>query len=201
MTNVQNLMAEEADAEKGIALKWIEQETRRIARIVQKLLDFASAQPDAAQGTDLNKVIEDTVTLLRYSLKRHQEITMTTDFEADLPLAAISPDEFKQTMINLLKNAIQAIREKGEIALSTRHHPAEQAIAVTIADNGDGIKEEVIPRIFDPFFTTKANGEGTGLGLSVVYGIIKKYQGKITVTSQEGRGTQIRLAIPVLASR
>lgn len=198
MTNVQNLMAEEADAEKGIALKWIEQETRRIARIVQKLLDFASAQPDAAQGTDLNKVIEDTVTLLRYSLKRHQEITMTTDFEADLPLAAISPDEFKQTMINLLKNAMQAIREKGGITLATRHNPAEQTIAVTIADNGGGIKEEAIPRIFDPFFTTKANGEGTGLGLSVVYGIIKKYQGKITVTSQEGQGTQIRLAIPVL---
>jgi PAS domain S-box-containing protein len=201
MTNVQNLIEEEEDQEKCVALKWIEQETRRIARIVQKLLDFSSSQLDNTQGTDVNKVIEDTITLIKYSLKKNQQIAMTTDLEEDLPLAIMSSDEFKQMIINLVKNSIQAIQERGEILIKTRNSTPDQTICVSIEDNGVGIKEETIPRIFDPFFTTKQNGEGTGLGLSVVYGIINKYKGTIAVTSKEGKGTQVCLTIPMLENR
>ncbi len=201
MTNVQNLIEEEEDEEKRISLKWIEQETRRIAKIVQKLLDFSSSNLDNAQGTDVNKVILETITLIKYSLKKNQDIAMTTDLEEGLPLAIMSQDEFKQTIINLVKNSIQAIEKRGEILIITRNNTSDRTICVTIEDDGVGIQEEIIPRIFDPFYTTKHNGEGTGLGLSIVYGIINKYKGTITVASKEGKGTRIHLAIPVLEDR
>jgi signal transduction histidine kinase len=198
MTNVQNLIDEEEDDERRTSLKWIEQETRRIARIVQELLEFSSSNLDRTQETDVNSVIEETISLIRYSLKSSQDVSIRTDLETDIPLVLMSQDEFKQTIINLVKNAIQAIGVKGEILLTSRKKLTEQVVWVTVQDNGTGIREGDISRVFDPFYTTKHNGEGTGLGLSVVYGIINKYQGTITVESQEGEGTQIRLAIPVL---
>jgi signal transduction histidine kinase len=198
MTNVQNLIEEEEDEGRSVSLKWIEQETRRIAKIVQKLLDFSSSDLDSTRGTDVNKVILETITLIKYSLKKQQEITITTDLEESIPRSIMSQDEFKQTIINLVKNSIQAIEGRGDILVTTRNSRQDKIICVTIEDTGVGIKQENIPRIFDPFYTTKHNGEGTGLGLSVVYGIMNKYKGTITVTSKEGQGTQICLKIPSL---
>ncbi len=197
MTNVQNLMEEEEEEEKSVALRWIEQETRRIAKIVQQLLNFSSSELDRSRGTDVNEVIAETMRLLTYSLKKEQDITITTDFEENLPLAVMSPDELKQIIINLVKNAIQAIEHKGTLVLATRGEREHKTIRILVEDNGPGIPEDRIPRIFDPFYTTKQTGEGTGLGLSIVYGIINKSNGTITVASQEGQGTQIQLAIPV----
>ena len=201
MTNVQNLIEEEEDEDKCTALRWIEQETRRIARIVQKLLDFSSSNPEHTHGANVNRVIADTVTLITYSLKRHQDITIITEFEESLPLTVMSQDELKQTMINLIKNSIQAIERQGTISITTKKNPHDQTILVMVKDTGIGMKEEIIPRIFDPFFTTKQNGDGTGLGLSVVYGIIGKYQGTIAVDSREGQGTQVCLSLPWLEAR
>lgn len=198
MTNVQNLIEEEEDEEKCVSLKWIEQETRRIAKIVQKLLDFSSSDLDSTQGANVSKVIVETIALITYSLKETQDIAITTELEEDIPHISMSQDEFKQTIINLVKNSIQAIKGKGQILIKTRHSIPDRSICVTIEDDGVGIKEEIIPQIFDPFYTTKHNGEGTGLGLSIVYGIINKYKGTITVTSKEGKGTQICLKIPLL---
>lgn len=198
MTNVQNLIEEENDEENRIALKWIEQETRRIAKIVQKLLDFSSSDFDSIQETDVNKVIGETLALITYSLKKTQDIAISTDLEEDIPPAGMSQDEFKQIIINLVKNSIQAIAEKGQILIKTRHSLTDNTICLTIEDDGGGIKEDLIPQIFDPFYTTKHNGEGTGLGLSVVYGIMNKYKGTISVTSKEGKGTQICLNVPLL---
>jgi len=200
MTNVQNLIEEEEDREKSVSLRWIEQETRRIAKIVQKLLDFSSSDLDSIQGTDVNRLITETITLIKYSLKKTQDIAITTNLEEDIPYAGMSQDEFKQIIINLVKNSIQAIEVRGNILIKTRGGQ-DGTICVTIEDDGIGIREEIIPHIFDPFYTTKHNGEGTGLGLSVVYGIINKYRGTITVTSKEGKGTRISLAIPLLENR
>ncbi len=111
----------------------------------------------------------------------------------------MSTDELKQVVINLMRNSIQAIPETGRIVVSTRS-TAAGGIELAVADTGTGIPKEIIPRIFDPFFTTKGNREGTGLGLSVVYGIVSKYRGSIDVRSREGRGTRISLRLPCLAS-
>ncbi len=102
-------------------------------------------------------------------------------------------------MINLVKNSIQALEGKGGIVLSTTYDAQEKRVRVVVRDTGKGIREEDISRIFDPFYTTKHNGEGTGLGLSVVYGIINKRKGTITVSSKAGQGTHICLAIPVVS--
>ncbi len=198
MTNVQNLLEEETDEDRGVSLKWIEQETRRIARIVKELLDFASSDFDKIQETDVNNVVGETIRLISYSLKKTQKIPITTDLEENMPSAMMSPDELKQILINLLKNAIQAVGEQGQICVHTRFNRDEQVVEVFVKDNGIGIREEDLPHIFDPFYTTKRNGEGTGLGLSVVYGLINKYNGSITVNSIKGKGTTIRCAIPVL---
>ncbi|PIE35536.1 hypothetical protein CSA56_03790 [candidate division KSB3 bacterium] len=197
MTNVQNLLDEEEDEERSISLKWIEQETRRIAKIVRELLDFSSSDRGRTQESDVNAVIDETISLIGYSLKKTQNVRIRTEFDVEIPHARISEDELKQIVINLVKNSIHALEGQGDILLSTVYDIQEKRVQVFIQDTGKGIREEDIPRIFDPFYTSKRNGEGTGLGLSVVYGIINKYKGTITVNSTEGEGTQICLAIPV----
>ncbi len=201
MTNVQNLIDDERNQDKKASLKWIEQETRRIARIVQELLDFSSSASESNSGSDANKVISEAITLIKYSLKKKKGIEIKTDLEEGIPLTVISQDELKQVIINLIKNSIQAMEDGGSITVRTRPGAEDKKIRITVEDNGTGINEKIIPRIFDPFFTTKRNGEGTGLGLSVVYGIINKYYGTIKVSNKDGKGTVMTLAIPVLEDR
>ncbi|HTO22915.1 MAG TPA: ATP-binding protein, partial [Spirochaetia bacterium] len=185
LTNVQNLIDDEASAERRVSLRWIEQETRRIARIVQELLNFSSGDSRHAPGSDVNDVVREVVGLLSHSLAREGRIRIDTRLAPGLPPSVVSNDELKQVVINLLKNSVQAIGGEGRILLSSRMGAAPGSISLSIADTGCGIPKEVIPRIFDPFFTTKANGAGTGLGLSVVYGIVTKYSGSIDVKSRD----------------
>ncbi len=198
LTNVQNLIDEEENPGKQVALKWIEQETRRIARIVQELLNFASADGGHAPGSDVNRVVREVIGLVSHPLAREGRVRIGTRLASGLPPSVVSPDELKQVVINLLKNSLQAIRGPGRILVSTRPESGGGRILLSVADSGDGIPKEVLPRIFDPFFTTKADGEGTGLGLSVVYGIVTKYSGAIDVRSREGRGTRVCLRLPCL---
>jgi PAS domain S-box-containing protein len=199
LTNVQNLIDEESNAERRVSLKWIEQETRRIARIVQELLNFASADSGHTPGSDVNGVVRDVAGLMGRSLGRVERIRIDTRLAPDLPPSIVSTDELKQVVINLIRNSIQAIPGTGRIVVSTRLTDAG-SVALAVADTGTGIPKEIIPRIFDPFFTTKGNREGTGLGLSVVYGIVSKYRGSIDVRSREGRGTRISLHLPGMAA-
>jgi two-component system NtrC family sensor kinase len=190
LTNVQNLLEEEPGSTRRVSLKWIEQETRRIARLVQELLNFASAGSPQAGGCALNPVVEQTVGLLSRSLP--EAIRVDTRLAADLPLSAASADELKQVVLNLVKNSIQAIEGRGRILVRTGL--SRDGLSLVVSDTGRGMPRALIPRIFDPFFTTK--DEGTGLGLSVVYGIVTKYGGALSVRSREGRGTRIALSLP-----
>lgn len=196
LTNVQNLIADESDPERHISLRWIEQETRRIASIVRQLLNFTATDSLHAPGAEVNAIVEETIGLIRCSLAREKRIRIDTRLAAGLPPAGMNGDELGQVTLNLIKNAIQAIPGKGRILVCTRLN--RRRICLSVADSGEGIPKDIIPRIFDPFFTTKDNGEGTGLGLSVVYGIITKYGGTIDVRSHEGRGTRIGLTLPAL---
>ena len=201
LTNVQNLIGEEADPERKISLKWIEQETRRIARIVQELLNFASTDAGRAPEADVNGVVEEVIRLVSRSIPREGGIRIAAHLASGLPAAAVGTDELKQVVVNLLKNSIQAIRDSGRILVSTRLSRKGDRISLSVSDTGQGIPPEIIPRIFDPFFTTKADAGGTGLGLSVVYGIVSKHNGTIDVKSGEGRGTRISLNLPLPGGR
>jgi PAS domain S-box-containing protein len=196
MSNVQNLIDEEEDEDRKTALRWIEQETRRIARTVRELLNFASPPTESTGGTDVNQAIEKVIRLIGYSLSG-RNIRIDTRFAGDLPHASIGEDELQQVVINIIKNAVQAIDGEGLIQVTTSCTMNRRMLRVQISDNGGGISREHLSRIFDPFFTTKPNGEGTGLGLSVVYGIMRRYNAAVHVSSEEGRGTRVRLDIPV----
>ena len=198
LTNAQNLLAEEADPERRISLSFIEQETRRIARIVQELLDFACADSGHARGADVNAVVRDVVRVASHAVLRDRSIRIDTRLTRDLPATAVSSDELKQAVLNLVANSIQAIEATGRILVSTHGSRAGDRVSVAVSDNGCGIPDSIASRIFDPFFTTKPNGEGTGLGLSVVYGIVTKYNGTIDVKSREGMGTRVLLKLPTL---
>ncbi len=201
MTNVQNLMTEEQNDEKKDSLKWIEQETRRIARITQELLDFSSSRSDENNGANANEVIMEVINLINYFLEKEKNIKIIRNLYKGELLTVVSKDELKQIIINLVKNSIQAVKKQGEINIVTKLNKEKGLVCICIRDNGMGIKNEILNKIFDPFFTTKKNGVGTGLGLSVTYGIINKYNGAIRVKSKESMGTEIILEIPVFETQ
>ncbi len=197
MTNVQNLMEDrDTDGEKIVALKWIEQETRRIAKIVRELLTFSSTSPRALIDTDVNTVIRQVINLITYSIKSEHRASIIQNLNSNLPRARINEDELKQVIINLINNSLQAIEERGDIHIKSSYRTKDRMIEIVVKDNGIGIPREITQKIFDPFFTTKKNGEGTGLGLSVVYGIVKKHNGSITISSMEQKGTTVKIAVP-----
>jgi signal transduction histidine kinase len=107
--------------------------------------------------------------------------------------------KIKQVLMNLIMNAKHAIGQKGTLHITTRLNPSDGRVAVKIADTGHGIEKKNLARIFDPFFTTKPTGEGTGLGLSVSYGIIKNHGGDILVESDVGKGSTFTILLPVVS--
>lgn len=116
---------------------------------------------------------------------------------ANVPLVTVDANQIKQVFVNLLINAFQAMARGGRITLKTAVDSAAGLMVVSVADSGPGIPEKIIDRIFDPFFTTKETGRGTGLGLAVSYGIIKKHGGDITVESRMGDGALFSLQLPL----
>ena len=197
LTNVQNLLAEEHNEETGIALNWIEQETRRIARIVSELLDFSASRPDGDEGVEVNACITEVIKLINYGLEKENRIEIISEFQDNLSLAIISNSELKQVIINLVQNSIYAIEGSGKIYIKTNQIENNHKLNIQVQDTGTGLDKDVMGHIFDPFFTTKENGKGTGLGLSIVYGIINKNSGSIDVKSKKGIGTTFILTIPV----
>jgi two-component system NtrC family sensor kinase len=144
----------------------------------------------------VNAVVRDVVALMGHAAAREGRIHIDMRLTPHLAPTVVSTDELKQVVINLLANATQSIGGPGRILITTRPSRGDR-ITLALADTGAGIPRHVMPRIFDPFFTTKTNGEGTGLGLSVVYGIVTKYAGTIDVKSVVGRGSRFCLGLPV----
>ena len=164
----------------------------RVKNIVQNLKNFSRIDETGNKSTDLNKAIESTLQIVWNELK--YKATVTRDY-GEIPATLCNAGELNQVFTNLLINAGQAIREKGEITIRT--WAEDENICLAFADTGCGMPPEVSQRIFEPFFTTKEVGKGTGLGLSITYDIIKKHQGDIEVTSEVGKGTTFTVRIPV----
>lgn len=196
LTNVQNLLAAAPEDSTAEDLRIIEQETRRIARIVRQLLDFSSDRGGVSAGADSNGVVEDTLRLVRYSLRRDSGVSLLAELAEGLPRAGIGADELKQILINLLRNSLQATGAGGTITVRTARAGEAGGVALSVSDSGCGIAPEALPRIFDPFFTTKDSEGSTGLGLSVVYGIVQKCRGSVTAESELGVGTTMKVILP-----
>ena len=170
----------------------------RMAKIVRNLLFFARQRPPEREPVNLQAVLEQTLSL-RTSQLALSAITVETEFAPDLPEIAGDAQQLEQVVLNLLLNAEQAIlesRPQGRIVVRTRTTEDGAFVCADVIDDGPGIPPDVLPRVFEPFFTTKAVGSGTGLGLSVSYGIVEEHGGQLTVQSRPGE-TVFTLELPV----
>ena len=199
-------VTEDEFARERIAI--IENAAGRAGQMVGKLLSFSRNERFELVPTDLNAVVRETTDLLDRSLA-HRNVTITVSPGADLPLLMGDRLHIEQVLTNLVLNAADAMPGGGIVAVITeavnvRHRSAPVApgvyVLLTVSDTGTGIAANIMPRIFEPFFTTKGAGKGTGLGLAMVYGIVKSHNGEIQVASNEGRGTTFSLYFPALLS-
>ena len=184
----------EGDPRQSIIEKIVKQ-TFRASEIVNNLLNFSRTGAAEASDVDVNRVVEETLSLVAHPLKT-SHIQVVKQLGEILPPVRGSANKLQQVFLNLFLNARDAMPSGGMLEVRTAAHNG--SVEIEIADTGGGIAREHIHRIFDPFFTTKASGRGTGLGLSVSYGIIKEHAGKIDVRSTPGKGTSFHVEFPAV---
>ena len=183
------------DDPRSDLLEKIEKQTFRAAKIITNLLNFSRAASSELESLDVNKVLQDVLSLIEHQLEGSR-IRVRKEFGADLPPVRGNENRIQQVFFNLVLNARDAMPRGGWLTLMTQAD--DDTVIVEVKDTGHGIKREDIKRIYDPFFTTKGLGRGTGLGLSVSYGIIQEHGGAIFVDSVPGKGTTFQVALPAL---
>ena len=177
----------------GPYLEVIVREVYRCKSIIDNLLSF-SRKSDGSQGrVDLNAIIREVLQLLNHK-SRYESILVRESLAGPLPVMHGDAGALRQVFLNLLLNAMQAIISEGAIEVSTRC--ASGWLEASVADNGSGIPPELIDQIWNPFFTTKTVGKGSGLGLALVYDIVKNHGGEIAVASTVGKGTEFIVRFP-----
>lgn len=167
----------------------------RIAKIVRELRTFARHGDDERVSINIDELLEDTLNLASNQIKYHVEVI--TDLNVNSPYLCI-PSKLSQVFLNLIVNAGQAIQGQGHLWISS--YCKDSAIYIHFKDDGEGMDEATQRKIFDAFFTTKPFGQGTGLGLSISMDIINQHQGKLTVKSQLGQGTEFIIELPISAT-
>ncbi len=192
-------LAEELQEEVGLdpstrdQLKTIRQSASRASTIVGDLLKFARQSTPEMETRDVRETVESSMRLTEYLVRK-----AGVDSHLDLPdepvMVTYDATQIEQVLINLITNAVQAMPNGGKLRLSLGQ--AEEAVAIALQDSGIGIPRENLSRIFDPFFTTKPEGQGTGLGLSVSFGIVARHGGRIEVDSKMGQGTTFTVLLP-----
>lgn len=165
--------------------------------IIRKLLMFARQAPASKQPTAINAVVEEAMFLLEAGCE-NPGIRFVRELGANLPEIAADPVQVRQVVTNLVINAMQAISDAGTITVRTAAKDA--AVVLSVSDTGSGMTPEVLRRAFDPFFTTKDVGQGTGLGLAVVQGIVAGHGGSIEVESEPSCGSHFRVRLPIHAA-
>ncbi len=172
----------------------VDAETERIRKIVKNLLDFSKPKDANPNEADINMVVQKTLTLVQNMIDV-SNIDTSIHLADGLPHVFVDEHQIQQVLVNLITNAVQAMTSGGRLVLSSRPGKKGNSVEIGVADTGKGIAPEFLPHIFDPFFSTKGEG-GTGLGLSVSYGIIKNHHGEIRVDSMVGVGTTFTIELP-----
>jgi signal transduction histidine kinase len=184
-------------------LQVIEEEGLKCKKIVENLLTFARTPERTETSADIHKIMEKLLAVVQNILLT-KKIRLESSLAPDLPRTKGDPRELQQVFINLINNAIDAMKGGGVLKIITRRSPDGKRVAIEFSDTGNGIPKEAQTKIFDPFFTTKETGAGTGLGLSVSYGIITKFGGNIIFASYpaeeypEKHGTTFTVYLPVV---
>jgi signal transduction histidine kinase len=180
----------------GPLLEKIEKQTFRAAKIINNLLNFSRSGGTEFERLDINKVVLEVLSLLEHQLDKNS-VKVLKELGEDLPAIRGSENRLQQVFFNLVLNARDAMPSGGWLTVVTRAD--DDTIIVEVKDTGHGIRREDIKRIYDPFFTTKGIGRGTGLGLSVSYGIVQEHGGAIFVESSPGKGTVFQVALPAMS--
>jgi signal transduction histidine kinase/ActR/RegA family two-component response regulator len=194
------------------AMQQVRAAVDRASALTGQLLVVGRRQRLALEATDVNEIIRDLPHAHRYLLAERTELRPA--LAADLAQAWVDPSQVEQVILNLVVNARDAMPDGGAIRISTSNvvlgdgssagwpeSKPGRYVRIDVSDAGTGIPEDVLPRIFEPFFTTKPAGSGTGLGLSVVYGIIRQSGGRVAVSSTVGRGTTVTIDLPAADTR
>lgn len=170
-------------------------ETMRCRKIVRGILDFSRETRLEREEVNLNRILEEALSLL----ERHvhfQNVRIHRSFDPDVPNQMLDVNLIKSVVSNLAMNAADAMPQGGSLNVTTRYLAEPREVSLSVEDTGIGIPPENLTKIFDPFFTTKDPGKGTGLGMAVTYGIVRRHGGKIQVDSEVGRGTRITVTFP-----
>jgi signal transduction histidine kinase len=176
-------------------LNIILQETERLDRLLKSVLDFARPSPGNGGEVDVAAIIAETVDLMKIGYCT-QDIVLDTSVAQNLPRVKGDADLFKQCLINLVKNSVEAMPGGGRIAI--RADLADRRVRVEVEDNGPGMPKALLEKVFSPFFTTK--DKGYGLGLAMIKKVVEDFEGRVELTSTEGGGTTVALSLsPVLA--
>jgi signal transduction histidine kinase len=189
---LEDEIAGEAGSPEVVSLlSTIKQELDVLNRVLQEYLECARFPRINQSKQDVHAIIEDLFGLLEQDL-RQRRILCTRSFEYALPEAWIDPDQIRRAFLNILRNAMDSLRDGGSITVATRSD--ENSVTVMFSDTGEGMPSEVLEEIFTPFFTTKSGG--TGLGLSITQHIISEHRGEITCESAPGAGAAFTVVLP-----
>jgi two-component system NtrC family sensor kinase len=194
-------LEEEATDEKSLDtmkrhLRLVVSETNRTSKIVSNLLSFSRQVKVEVQDIDMNEVIHRVFSIVGHKAKL-QNVSVRFELDEGIPKVKGNFAQLEQSIMNIVFNAIEAMPEGGNLTIFThRDDPRKHEVVVEIEDTGPGISQKDLPYIFEPFFSTKGAAKGVGLGLSVVYGIIRDHQGNITVKSEAGKGACFAIRLP-----
>ena len=178
-------------------LNIIDKEVQRCTGIVDGLLDFSRPKESSKRNVDLSTLVEETLFLLKHH-QRFKRLTVIRELAQGLPEVRANAEQLIQAFMAIMLNALDAMENGGSLTVRTRLNPGRvDEIVVEMEDTGIGIPRTDLPKIFEPFYTTKPPGRGTGLGLSVVYGIVEGHHGRIEVDSIPGKGTTFQVYLPV----
>ena len=191
-TLIEEALGEGHDAAKN-DITLLRKEGQRCARIIQGILNFARENEPCYKPFNLSELICETLELLHHRIES-SDINLVTNIENELMMEG-DAGMLQQVLVNVLLNAIQASSVNAEIVINAKNK--DEKLIIEIIDQGTGIQGNDFSKIFDPFFTTKSEGEGTGLGLSVSYGIIKHHGGTISIDNMKDAGVKVRITLPV----
>ena len=198
ITLFTKLILEEYDLEDGARedLDRVLKDAKRCKDTVKELLEFTRQTRHLMQPHDINQAITRTLFLLE-NQSLFQNIEIVKELAADLPMIQSDIQQLNHLFMNIILNAAQAMQGRGRLMLKTSVNSDENHVRIEISDTGPGIPEDTLPHIFDPFFTTKEEGQGTGLGLSLVYGIVENHGGRIKARNFENQGAIFIIELPL----
>ncbi len=191
----QLMLSKEANTERKLNLEKIVKSSLQAREIVKKLMFFSCEMPTQFKELSVNDLIVESLDLLKLQLQ-DSKVELILNLPEKSPKLLVDAIQISQVIFNIVLNALGAMKNGGKLEITVRETKGK--IYIEFKDTGKGIPEEVLPKIFEPFYTTKEIGEGTGLGLSVSYGIVQAHKGKIEVASVLGEGTTFKLIFNVV---